>query len=81
MMWGRHPKSGWILSMAGLVAIAIMAFLWHLGSVGLVDETEPLFAEAARKFGKMFCYSAGNEKLNFFHYSAWMRTFRHADKI
>ena len=48
MMWGRHPKSGWILSMAGLVAIAIMAFLWHLGSVGLVDETEPLFAEAAR---------------------------------
>ncbi|BAI92426.1 glycosyltransferase family 39 protein [Arthrospira platensis NCB002] len=48
MRWGRHPGSAWILSMAGLVAIAIMAFLWHLGSVGLVDETEPLFAEAAR---------------------------------
>lgn len=48
-MWGRHPKSAWILSVAGLVAIAIMGFLWHLGSVGLVDETEPLFAEAARQ--------------------------------
>lgn len=33
----------WILALGGLV------FLWKLGSVGLVDETEPLFAEAARQ--------------------------------
>ncbi len=26
-----------------------IAFLWQLGSIGLVDETEPLFAEAARQ--------------------------------
>ena len=33
----------WILSLGGI------AFFWQLGSVGLVDETEPLFAEAARQ--------------------------------
>lgn len=37
----------------GLTAIALgflgtLAFLWRLGSVGLIDETEPMFAEAAR---------------------------------
>lgn len=45
----RRPKTGRIAAVAGLTAIAIVAFLWHLGSVGLVDETEPLFAEAARQ--------------------------------
>ncbi|MGC9527168.1 MAG: ArnT family glycosyltransferase [Limnospira sp.] len=44
-----QPQAGRIAAIAGLVAIAIVAFLWHLGSVGLVDETEPLFAEAARQ--------------------------------
>ncbi len=29
--------------------ICTMAFLWHLGSIGLIDETEPLFAEASRQ--------------------------------
>lgn len=38
-----------ILSVLWLGAIAIVAFLWNLGGVGLVDETEPLFAEAARQ--------------------------------
>ncbi|MFP4692390.1 MAG: ArnT family glycosyltransferase [Halothece sp.] len=35
-----------------LVLVAIIAtitFLWRLGSIGLVDETEPLFAEASRQ--------------------------------
>lgn len=31
------------------LSICAWAFLWRLGSVGLVDETEPLFAEAARQ--------------------------------
>jgi len=38
-----------VLSALWLGAIAIVAFLWNLGGVGLVDETEPLFAEAARQ--------------------------------
>ncbi|MEO1210450.1 MAG: glycosyltransferase family 39 protein [Cyanobacteria bacterium J06638_20] len=29
--------------------ICFLGFWWHLGSVGLIDETEPLFAEAARQ--------------------------------
>nr|WP_255699632.1 glycosyltransferase family 39 protein [Tychonema sp. BBK16] len=32
-----------------LCAIASVAFVWNLGNIGLVDETEPLFAEAARQ--------------------------------
>jgi 4-amino-4-deoxy-L-arabinose transferase-like glycosyltransferase len=27
----------------------LLAFFWNLGSTGLIDETEPLFAEAARQ--------------------------------
>ncbi|WP_228056857.1 glycosyltransferase family 39 protein, partial [Microcoleus sp. LEGE 07076] len=38
-----------LLSLLWLGAIASVAFLWHLGNIGLVDETEPLFAEAARQ--------------------------------
>ncbi|MGC9526703.1 MAG: ArnT family glycosyltransferase [Limnospira sp.] len=38
-----------ILSVLWLSAIAAVAFLWNLGGIGLVDETEPLFAEAARQ--------------------------------
>lgn len=43
------PKFALILAMLGLLGIGWIAFLWKLGSVGLVDETEPLFAEAARQ--------------------------------
>ncbi len=43
------PKFALILSILGLLGIGWIAFLWQLGSVGLVDETEPLFAEAARQ--------------------------------
>jgi len=38
-----------LLSLLWLCAIAGVAFLWNLGNIGLVDETEPLFAEAARQ--------------------------------
>ena len=38
-----------LLSLLWLCAIASLAFLWNLGNIGLVDETEPLFAEAARQ--------------------------------
>ncbi|HBE18754.1 MAG TPA: glycosyltransferase [Cyanobacteria bacterium UBA11149] len=47
--WEKYPKTLWILSILWLIAISWIAFLWHLGSIGLVDETEPLFAEAARQ--------------------------------
>ncbi len=45
----KHPVLAWSLSVVWLVAIALLAFLWNLGNIGLVDETEPLFAEAARQ--------------------------------
>ena len=38
-----------IISILWLFALSWLGFLWNLGSVGLVDETEPLFAEAARQ--------------------------------
>ena len=38
-----------MLSGLGLAAVFWLAFLGNLGSIGLVDETEPLFAEAARQ--------------------------------
>ncbi len=38
-----------LLSVLWLCAIAWVAFVWNLGNIGLVDETEPLFAEAARQ--------------------------------
>ncbi|AFZ06026.1 glycosyl transferase family 39 [Oscillatoria nigro-viridis PCC 7112] len=38
-----------LLSLLWLFAIAWVGFLWNLGNIGLVDETEPLFAEAARQ--------------------------------
>ncbi|MBE9169902.1 glycosyltransferase family 39 protein [Pleurocapsales cyanobacterium LEGE 06147] len=45
----KDPRSCWIFSILWLLLINWLAFIWHLGSTGLVDETEPLFAEAARQ--------------------------------
>ena len=39
----------WLLSLAWLCLIGWVAFFWNLGNIGLIDETEPLFAEAARQ--------------------------------
>jgi len=36
-------------SLLWVVAISGIAFFWRLGSTGLIDETEPRFAEAARQ--------------------------------
>ncbi|MFB2881165.1 ArnT family glycosyltransferase [Floridanema aerugineum] len=47
--WETHPKMVWLLSILWVLLIGWLAFFWHLGSIGLVDETEPLFAEAARQ--------------------------------
>ncbi|AFZ33970.1 glycosyl transferase family 39 [Stanieria cyanosphaera PCC 7437] len=45
----QYPQLYWLISAIWLIFISWFAFLWHLGDVGLVDETEPLFAEAARQ--------------------------------
>ena len=45
----KHPNLPWGFSTIGLFAIGYLAFLHNLGSIGLVDETEPKFAEAARQ--------------------------------
>jgi 4-amino-4-deoxy-L-arabinose transferase-like glycosyltransferase len=50
--WSQFEKTTtltWIVSIAGLVSINFIAFIWSLGSTGLIDETEPLFAEASRQ--------------------------------
>jgi 4-amino-4-deoxy-L-arabinose transferase-like glycosyltransferase len=45
----KRPIAPLLLSLLWLCAIAWVAFVWNLGNIGLVDETEPLFAEAARQ--------------------------------
>jgi 4-amino-4-deoxy-L-arabinose transferase-like glycosyltransferase len=44
-----HPATAWVLASLWLLSIALLAFFWNLGSTGLLDETEPLFAEASRQ--------------------------------
>ncbi|MBV8883420.1 MAG: glycosyltransferase family 39 protein, partial [Chroococcidiopsidaceae cyanobacterium CP_BM_RX_35] len=45
----NRPVLTWTLSILWLLLLSYLAFFWNLGSTGLVDETEPLFAEAARQ--------------------------------
>jgi 4-amino-4-deoxy-L-arabinose transferase-like glycosyltransferase len=45
----KQPVPAWALSILWICLIGFLAFIWNLGSIGLVDETEPLFAEAARQ--------------------------------
>jgi 4-amino-4-deoxy-L-arabinose transferase-like glycosyltransferase len=47
--WERHLAIAWVLSILWLLLIGWLAFFWNLGSTGLIDETEPLFAEASRQ--------------------------------
>ncbi|WP_448561110.1 ArnT family glycosyltransferase [Trichothermofontia sp.] len=49
MTWDQHPPFLWLLSAVWVLLLGGIVFLWHLGSTGLLDETEPLFAEAARQ--------------------------------
>ncbi|MBD3880737.1 glycosyltransferase family 39 protein [Phormidium tenue FACHB-886] len=45
----KQPRLAWALAIGWVGLVSLAAFWWHLGSIGLVDETEPLFAEAARQ--------------------------------
>lgn len=45
----KRPALAWVFSILWVLVIVGVAFWWNLGSTGLVDETEPLFAEAARQ--------------------------------
>ncbi|MGL5083390.1 MAG: ArnT family glycosyltransferase [Microcoleaceae cyanobacterium] len=45
----HYPSTTGLISGVGLLLICGLGFLWDLGSTGLIDETEPLFAEAARQ--------------------------------
>lgn len=45
----QAPKWLGIIAILGLAFMGWLAFFWNLGSFNLLDETEPLFAEAARQ--------------------------------
>jgi 4-amino-4-deoxy-L-arabinose transferase-like glycosyltransferase len=46
---GKNPALGVTVSILWLMVISWVAFGWNLGNIGLIDETEPLFAEASRQ--------------------------------
>ncbi|MCV3215742.1 glycosyltransferase family 39 protein, partial [Plectonema radiosum NIES-515] len=46
---GKRPALAVTLSILWLILIAWVGYGWNLGSIGLIDETEPLFAEASRQ--------------------------------
>jgi 4-amino-4-deoxy-L-arabinose transferase-like glycosyltransferase len=46
---GKRPALAVTLSILWLILICWVAYGWNLGNIGLVDETEPLFAEASRQ--------------------------------
>jgi 4-amino-4-deoxy-L-arabinose transferase-like glycosyltransferase len=45
----KRPALAVAYSVLWVVLVCGLAFFWHLGSIGLIDETEPLFAEASRQ--------------------------------
>jgi len=47
--WLKTDVQPCLMSILWLLLIGWLAFFWNLGSTGLIDETEPLFAEAARQ--------------------------------
>jgi 4-amino-4-deoxy-L-arabinose transferase-like glycosyltransferase len=46
---GKRPALSVTLSILWLILIGWVGYGWNLGSIGLIDETEPLFAEASRQ--------------------------------
>lgn len=46
--WQKSPHFIWLALMLWVIFLGGVAFFWNLGSIGLLDETEPLFSEAAR---------------------------------
>ena len=51
--WGtnlsKRPILAGTVAILWLLLLGWLAFFWNLGNTGLIDETEPLFAEAARQ--------------------------------
>ncbi|WP_414564507.1 MULTISPECIES: ArnT family glycosyltransferase [unclassified Anabaena] len=47
--WLNNLAKSPVFTVTVLVVISWVAYGWNLGNVGLVDETEPLFAEASRQ--------------------------------
>lgn len=45
----QYPALAWGLAILWLLVIGCLVFFWNLGGTGLIDETEPLFVEAARQ--------------------------------
>jgi 4-amino-4-deoxy-L-arabinose transferase-like glycosyltransferase len=45
----KNPKLIANLSILWLLLIIWLAFFWNVGSISIIDETEPLFAEASRQ--------------------------------
>jgi 4-amino-4-deoxy-L-arabinose transferase-like glycosyltransferase len=45
----QRPALAVTISIVWLLLINYIAFVWNLGNIGLIDETEPLFAEASRQ--------------------------------
>lgn len=45
----KIPVFPWLVFVLGLSFIGFLAFFWNLGTSSLLDETEPLFAEASRQ--------------------------------
>jgi 4-amino-4-deoxy-L-arabinose transferase-like glycosyltransferase len=44
-----QPRIVFAVSLGWILAIASVTLLWGIGDIGLIDETEPLFVEAARQ--------------------------------
>ncbi len=44
-----QPRVLFVASLGWILAIALLTLLWGIGDIGLIDETEPLFVEAARQ--------------------------------
>jgi 4-amino-4-deoxy-L-arabinose transferase-like glycosyltransferase len=44
----KNPALSATVSILWLMVVGWIAFGWNLGNIGLIDETEPLFAEASR---------------------------------
>ncbi|MBF2063700.1 MAG: glycosyltransferase family 39 protein [Calothrix sp. C42_A2020_038] len=47
--FNKRPALAVTCSVLWVILVCGIAFFWHLGSIGLIDETEPLFAEASRQ--------------------------------
>ncbi|MBN3960513.1 glycosyltransferase family 39 protein [Nostoc sp. NMS8] len=45
----KNPALSLTVSILWLMVVGWIAFGWNLGNIGLIDETEPLFAEASRQ--------------------------------